>query len=64
MKGAVTGTASGSLNPDVMADCWSAVSWRLISSVACRSGHADVSERRVQETESKVGTKSLHDRHC
>ena len=40
VKGGVTGTASGLLNPDMMADCWPAVSWRLVSSVACRSGNA------------------------
>ena len=32
VDGAVTGTASGSKNPDMMADCWSAAGrlvWRL-----------------------------------
>ena len=36
VEGAFTVAKSGCGNPDMVADCWSAVSWRLISSVACR----------------------------
>ena len=46
VEGAVTGPACGSQNPDVKADCWSAVSRRLILSVACRrSAGRRLSER-------------------
>ena len=31
VKGGFTSTASGSKNPDMKADCWSAFSWRQIS---------------------------------
>ena len=49
VEGAFTGLACGSQNPDVKADCWSAVSRRLISSVACRrsSGRICVLECKV-----------------
>ena len=69
VEGAFTVAASESLNPDIMVDCWSAASRRLIPRVACRCGAGRRLIPRDKcglETESEGGVpqyKVLHGRH-